>query len=127
MNLVSPLRGCRPDLLFFAEAPFSASRIVERRISNSPPRSLCSSLCSTKLVYILVKYGGEGYMSAKRIVAEIMKFRPLTRTDELSAAIERVTPKWSKGSPRRGSLKTKARVFQAIRVAVNDEMGSLNR
>mmetsp|Transcript_22572 Transcript_22572/g.45095 ORF Transcript_22572/g.45095 Transcript_22572/m.45095 type:complete len:391 (-) Transcript_22572:20-1192(-) len=80
-----------------------------------------------ELVEILMKYGGEGYMSAKRIVASIIDSRPLTRTDELAAAVEAVTPKWNKGSPRKGALKTKARVFQAIRVAVNDEMGSLDR
>ncbi|GMH76553.1 hypothetical protein TL16_g07122 [Triparma laevis f. inornata] len=76
------------------------------------------------LLKILVDHGGEKYMSAKRIVAEIVRSRPMTRTDELTAAIERVTPKWSKSSPRKGALKTKARVFQAIRVAVNDEMVS---
>ena len=50
------------------------------------------------LLKILVDYGGEKYMSAKRIVAEIVRSRPMTRTDELAAAIERVTPKWSKVS-----------------------------
>jgi len=53
--------------------------------------------------------------------------RPLATTGDLVKAIEKVVPKWSKKSPRKGILKTSSRAFQALRVAVNDEVGVLNR
>ena len=44
--------------------------------------------------------------------------RPLTTTFELAAAVERALP-------RRGPRHPATRVFQALRMAVNDELGAL--
>jgi 16S rRNA (cytosine1402-N4)-methyltransferase len=56
-----------------------------------------------------------------RAIAEERRHRPFTTTKQLAVLIERL-------SPRRGSKTHPAtRVFQALRIAVNDELGSLQR
>ena len=56
---------------------------------------------------------------ARAIVAERERL-PFTRTGQLAALIEKILG-------RRGRLHPATRVFQALRIAVNDELGSLRR
>ena len=56
---------------------------------------------------------------ARAIVAERERL-PFTRTGQLAALIEKVLG-------RRGRVHPATRVFQALRIAVNDEIGSLRR
>jgi 16S rRNA (cytosine1402-N4)-methyltransferase len=67
---------------------------------------------------ILYHYGDE--TRSRKIAREIVASRPLQTTGDLVDVISRVTA-W-KDRP-----KTLARCFQALRIVVNDEMGSLNR
>lgn len=69
-----------------------------------------------ELVDIISKYGEEELSGT--IVDNIIRFRPFRTTGELVLAIE---------TTLRGPDKVRhlARVFQALRIAVNDEMGSL--
>lgn len=56
-----------------------------------------------------------------RAIVQTRRLRPLETTGQLARLIERV-------APRRGArLHPATRVFQALRIAVNDELGSLRR
>ncbi|MGA3179036.1 MAG: 16S rRNA (cytosine(1402)-N(4))-methyltransferase RsmH [Verrucomicrobiota bacterium] len=75
-----------------------------------------------ELARIFWEYGGEAH--ARRMARAIERQRrvePLRRTRELAELIERVAPRGG----RRTHPATK--VFQALRIAVNDEMGHLRR
>ena len=77
-----------------------------------------------ELQEILWKFGEEGY--SRRIVREIIKAREIARiatTRELARIVERSIPR--KDWPREIHPATKT--FQALRIAVNDELGSLER
>jgi 16S rRNA (cytosine1402-N4)-methyltransferase len=71
---------------------------------------------ASELVRVLQDYGEEKY--ARPIARAILGARPHETTLGLVAAIESVTPE-----PKR--IKTFARVFQALRILVNDELGEL--
>ncbi len=74
-----------------------------------------------ELADIIFRYGEE--RRSRRIAAAICARRreqgPITRTEELSDIVRGVV-----GSPEQ-QLKSLARVFQALRIAVNDELGVL--
>ncbi|MBU3664580.1 MAG: 16S rRNA (cytosine(1402)-N(4))-methyltransferase RsmH [Chthoniobacterales bacterium] len=74
-----------------------------------------------ELARILREYGEEP--QARRIARAIVAERnrlPFTRTGQLAALIEKVLG-------RRGRTHPATRSFQALRIAVNDELGSLRR
>lgn len=74
-----------------------------------------------ELVRILREYGEEN--SAVRIVShltELRRTRPFETTGQLAAAVGDVIPRTGRRHPA-------TRVFQALRIAVNDELGSLQR
>ncbi|WP_407691087.1 16S rRNA (cytosine(1402)-N(4))-methyltransferase RsmH [Rubrobacter marinus] len=70
---------------------------------------------------VLVRYGDVPRGEARRIAREISKRRPLATTVELAAAVRSAV-----GWKERGGNPAK-RVFQAVRVFVNDELGGLER
>jgi 16S rRNA (cytosine1402-N4)-methyltransferase len=75
-----------------------------------------------ELVRIFKEYGEE--RSAARIARTICRERarrPILRTTELVGAIEAATPI----RQRRGKIHFATRVFQALRIAVNDELDNL--
>lgn len=67
----------------------------------------------------LLRENGEGKY-ARRIAKAILAARPVTTTAQLVGIVDRAVPK---GDRRRGHVA--ARVFQGLRIAVNDEMGEL--
>ncbi|MCB1097617.1 MAG: 16S rRNA (cytosine(1402)-N(4))-methyltransferase RsmH [Verrucomicrobiae bacterium] len=72
-----------------------------------------------ELIRIFHEYGEE--RSARRIAQAIVKARklhPITTTLQLADLVETVVP-------RRGRQHPATRIFQAIRIAVNDEFGAL--
>ncbi len=74
-----------------------------------------------ELVRIFREYGEE--KSATRIAAHIVRVRddqPITTTGQLANAVSQVIPRFGKRHPA-------TRVFQALRIAINDELGSLER
>src|SRR5919108_3025085 len=87
-------------------------------------RTIVNEWPEQRLVAILRDYGEERY--ARAIAREITRERgrsPLETTTELVGAIKRAIPtpaQFAAGHPAR-------RVFQAIRIAVNDELASLER
>ncbi len=70
------------------------------------------------LEHILRTYGEEP--RARAVATAIVEHRPISTTAELARVIARVLPKGSRAHPA-------TRSFQAIRIAVNDELGQLER
>jgi 16S rRNA (cytosine1402-N4)-methyltransferase len=70
---------------------------------------------------VLVRYGDVPRGEARRIAREIAKRRPLETTVDLAGAVRSAV-----GWKERGGNPSK-KVFQAVRVYVNDELGGLER
>lgn len=70
------------------------------------------------LARLLKEYGEEP--KARAVAARIVKSRPVTSTTQLATIVAAVWPGYSKVHPA-------TRTFQALRIAVNDELGLLSR
>jgi len=70
---------------------------------------------------VLIRYGDVPRGEARRVAQEIVRRRPLETTLELTEAVRTAV-----GWKERGGNPAK-RIFQAVRVRVNDELGSLER
>jgi len=82
--------------------------------------TLLREATEAELADIFWKFGGE--QQSRRVAREIAREReqrPFTRTRQLAALIERISPR----AGRKTHPATK--VFMALRMAVNDELGSL--
>ena len=78
---------------------------------------IVNSYSERELADLIYEYGEE--RDSRKIARAIVKARPLHTTRELVAAIEAV-------SPRRGDrVHPATRTFQALRIAVNDELSSI--
>lgn len=72
-----------------------------------------------RLIHIIQEYGEEPAGAARRYADAIIAARPLTTTGELADTIKNAhVGKWQKTHPA-------TRTFQAIRIAVNDELGQI--
>lgn len=82
---------------------------------------LVNTLSEKALADVFYEYGEErkSRWVAKRIV-ERRKEKPFETTAELAELVRRCVP-------RSGSIDPATRVFQALRIAVNDELGALDR
>lgn len=78
---------------------------------------LVNTASEEELAAVIRDYGEERY--ARRIARAILAARPLTRTGELAAVIRRVVPET-------GGIDPATRTFQALRIAVNDELGEID-
>lgn len=89
--------------------------------SGEPAEVIVNTAPEAELAGIFREYGEEPQARrlARAIVAE-RSHRPFTRTGQLAAFIEKV-------GARRGRIHPATRVFQALRIAVNDELGALRR
>lgn len=70
------------------------------------------------LADVIYRWGEEP--RSRRIARAIVDARPLTTTAELAAVVSRAL-----GGPRGQRIHPATRVFQALRIAVNDELGAL--
>ncbi|GMR04770.1 MAG: 16S rRNA (cytosine(1402)-N(4))-methyltransferase RsmH [Thermodesulfobacteriota bacterium] len=87
-------------------------------------RDLVNNLEAKDLAAILWKYGEERFsMRIARSIVEARKKKPVETTAELAEIAAAAVPK--KFHPRRIHPATKT--FQALRIAVNDELGNLER
>lgn len=80
---------------------------------------ICNQFDQAELQRIFKVYGDE-QKRARSIARSIVESRPLRTTQDLAEAVKRVTPEFSK-SKRDGRTKTLARIFQALRIVVNQE------
>jgi len=105
-----------------AERGFSFLRDgpLDMRMAAEGPTAadLVNTLPEAELADILFQYGEE--RASRRIARAIVAARPLTRTLELAAVIERCLPR-----AKPGQSHPATRSFQALRIAVNDEFGQL--
>lgn len=98
---------------------------LDMRMAQAGPTAadLVNTLPEARLADILHQYGEE--RAARRIARAIVADRgaaPFTRTRQLAGLIERIMPGQRPGQPHPAT-----RSFQALRIAVNDELGALAR
>ena len=83
---------------------------------------LIAHVSERELADIIRTYGEDRYANRiARAIVEAQKERPITRTGELAELIERTVPK-AFGSRR---IHPATKTFQALRMAVNDELDAL--
>ena len=85
---------------------------------NLSAATIVNEWTAQQLEELIRKYGEEPH--ARKIAESIVANRPFTTTDELANVIARCTGKWQKKHPA-------TRTFQALRIAVNDELGLLTK
>ena len=105
-----------------AERGFSFLRDgpLDMRMSGQGPSAadLVNDASEGTLADILHLYGEE--RAARRIARAIVRVRPIETTGRLAEVIESCLPR-----PKPGRTHPATRSFQAVRIAVNDELGSL--
>ena len=100
--------------------------------SGETAGQLLRRLSERDLADLFWKYGEERFSRriARRIV-ETRRLQPLETTEQLAELVRRCVPRpprkggWKR--PRRPVIDAATRVFQALRIAVNDELGALDR
>lgn len=101
---------------------FTNSGPLDMRMDERQEKSaetLVNEASQEELTRIITKYGEEPIGFARRIAEAIVKTRPLHTTEELASLIkEQYRGKWKKVHPA-------TRTFQALRIAVNDELGQV--
>jgi len=80
---------------------------------------ICNEFTQEEIQRILKVYGDEP--RARKIAQSIVDARPLSTTGDLKEAVAMVTPEFAKKGRRMGRTATLARVFQALRIVVNEE------
>lgn len=118
--------GCSSLQLDSAERGFSFSRSgpLDMRMSSSGPSAgdLVNGAAEDELVRVVRDYGEE--RRARRVARAIVEARrrqPIRTTDELARLVAGAV---GGGSQR---IHPATRTFQALRIAVNDELGQLER
>lgn len=99
------------DMRYNPRNPLTAARIV-------------NYYSSQEIEKILKEYGEERF--AKKIaqkIIEIRKIKPIETTSQLAEIVKSATPHWY----HRKKIHPATRTFQAIRIAVNDELNNLER
>jgi 16S rRNA (cytosine1402-N4)-methyltransferase len=118
---VSSMQFDRPERGF----SFQKDGPLDMRMGQAGPTAadIVNTASEKALAEILFVYGEE--RASRRIARAIVKARaeaPITRTLELAAIVERCLPR-----PKPGQVHPATRSFQALRIAVNDELGELHR
>ena len=99
------------DMRYNPRNPLTAARIV-------------NYYSSQEIEKILKDYGEERF--AKKIaqkIIEIRKIKPIETTSQLAEIVKSATPHWY----HRKKIHPATRTFQAIRIAVNDELNNLRK
>ncbi len=103
---------------------FSADEPLDMRLSattESSAADLVNSADERELADIIYSYGEERL--SRRFARGIVESRPFTTTGQLADLIWKLSPP----GYRHGRLHPATRTFQALRIAVNDELGRLSR
>src|SRR5207249_821721 len=117
-QLDNPARG----LTFQSDGPLDM-RLDPTR--GQPAATLVNQLSERDLADLIFQFGEERF--SRRIARRIVAARhdaPIQTTGQLAEIVRRAVPR-----PRRAShgLDPATRTFQALRIAVNDELGALER
>jgi len=113
LQLADPSRG----LSFTAEGPLDMR--FDPAGGGPTAADLVNGLSAEELAALLYRYGEE--KQARRIADAILAARPLHTTKELVAVVERAVG-WG---GRRERIHPATRTFQALRIAVNDELAAI--
>jgi 16S rRNA (cytosine1402-N4)-methyltransferase len=109
----------------FSFASFASDAPLDMRFDTTQGQTaadLVNQLDETDLADILYRYGEERRSRAiARRIVERRRQAPIERSGELAALVASVVH----GRP--GGIHPATRTFQALRIAVNDELGSLER
>jgi 16S rRNA (cytosine1402-N4)-methyltransferase len=103
---------------------FRAAGPLDMRMGPGAPTSaaeVVNAWAERDLARIIADYGEEP--RARRVARAIVRARPLRTTTDLSDAVLRAL----REHPQARRLHPATRTFQAIRIAVNDELGALDR
>jgi 16S rRNA (cytosine1402-N4)-methyltransferase len=115
--------GVSSMMLDDPERGFSFMREGPLRMTMDPGQDLTAAdivnTYSEKEIADILYINGEERRS-RPIARSIVRARPLATTTDLVRAVERVL-----GGPRYGKIHPATRTFQALRIAVNDELNSL--
>ena len=103
---------------YVREGPLDMRMDPERGVSAA---DFLNDAEPAEIADVLVRYGDVPRGEARRVAREIVRRRPLATTLELSEAVRGAV-----GWKERGGNPAK-RIFQAVRVYVNDEVGGLER
>ena len=103
---------------YVREGPLDMRMDPER---GEPAAEFLNAADQAEVASVLARYGDVPRGEARRVAREIARRRPLKTTLDLSEAVRSAL-----GWKERGGNPAK-RVFQAVRVYVNDELGSLQR
>ncbi|KAA0215338.1 MAG: 16S rRNA (cytosine(1402)-N(4))-methyltransferase RsmH [Leptolyngbya sp. PLA3] len=98
---------------------------LDMRLDPSGPvtaADLVSQLSERELADLIFRYG-EDRLSRRiaRAIAEERQKQPMSTTGRLASVVEQAYPP----AARRGPIHAATRTFQALRIAVNDEIGNL--
>lgn len=102
---------------------FRADAPLDMRFNPQGFQATAADLVNTmetdELADLIYEYGEE--RESRRIARAIVKARPVNTTSELAAVIERAVPRYG------DTIHPATRTFQALRIAVNDELGIIER
>ena len=123
-NLILIDLGVSSPQLDQGERGFSFSRngpldMRMDRSSGFTASELINQTTVQELATVIHEYGEEPYMQAKRLAEVIVTNRPYRDTESLASLIKQ----HYRG--RTGKIHTATRTFQALRIAVNDELGQV--
>ncbi|MBI4181113.1 MAG: 16S rRNA (cytosine(1402)-N(4))-methyltransferase RsmH [Chloroflexi bacterium] len=110
LQLDSPDRG----FSFQHDAPLDMRLSPDQKLTAA---DIVNTYSETELAQLIQRYGEEGY--SRQIAHRIVSERPLRTTLQLAQLIERVY------GGRRGRIHPATKTFQALRIAVNQELDNL--
>ncbi|MBN1888173.1 MAG: 16S rRNA (cytosine(1402)-N(4))-methyltransferase RsmH [Thermoflexales bacterium] len=90
---------------------------------GQPASSIVNEWPADELASLLYRYGEES--ASRKIARAIEQARPIHTAQQLAQVVEHVMGRRPVGGGRR--IQPATRVFQALRIAVNDELGALER
>lgn len=93
---------------------------MDRRIGITA-EELVNTARVQELSTIIHEYGEEPFMQAKHIAEQIVANRPFNDTESLATLIKQTY------RGRQGKIHPATRTFQALRIAVNDELGQVKQ
>ncbi len=109
----------RPERGFSFQTPGPLDMRLDRATQETTAADLVNGLSEQELATIIYRYGEEH--RSRAVARAIVRERPLRTTTELAEVVARAV-----GRPR-GRIHPATRVFMALRIAVNDELGALER
>ncbi len=114
MQLDDPARG----FAFRTDGPLDMR--FDTADGQTTAADLVNTLPETNLANLIYRYGEERH--SRRIARALVRARPIATTRALAEIIEGAVP-----GGRREKIHPATRAFQALRIAVNDELGELER